>query len=225
MPRRSTRIKLSNNTPFTLTLIGASGPCHGSWTDLWQPPQEIQPRTQGAWESESSGIGTGTQGWVKYLIENTDYDSNSTNAPQSLCRQELAYIQWDNPFVWANDTQPIFFSVSTSDVTPPCDADKGVWDFPGSGLSSRNCRHELFGAEIIGAQQGGITWWDAVMSWPVLLVFTVTGDMDVNLEFTVVLRQLGSVDETIFSFYDGSKGLRSLARTAGQSSLKKLFHM
>ena len=70
-----------------------------------------------------------------------------------------------------------------------------------------------------------MTWLDAVMSWPVLLVFTELGDADVNLQFTLGLRKAGSVDETIFSFYDGSKGLRSLASTAQQSSLRKLFHM
>jgi hypothetical protein len=50
-------------------------------------------------------------------------------------------------------------------------------------------------------------------------------DDQTNLEFTFGLRQQGSVSQSIRSFYDGKKGLRSLASTAGQSSLRKLFHL
>jgi hypothetical protein len=136
------------------------------------------------------------------------------------------YIYWDNPFIWGSSTKPIDFTVSTSDVTPPCDGEKGIWDGTGGRSSTQNCRHELFGAGASGvAGLQGITWWDAVMNWPVLLAFTVIGEGDINLEFTIGLRQEGSVDETIFSFYPGSKGLRSLASTAGQFSLRKLFHL
>jgi hypothetical protein len=219
MPKRSTRVTLSNNTPFTLTLldpaISSNDPCHGSWTDGgWRPPSQIQPQTHGAWQSESSGIATGTEGWVKYLID-----------PGSPCPQELIYIHWDNPFVWSSDTKPIDFMVSTSDVVPPCNSDIGKWSFPGSGVSPWGCRHELFGAGVSGGGLQGVTWWDAVMNWPVLLAFTILGDADVNLEFIIGLRLAGSVDQTIFSFYDGSQGLLSLASTAKQPSLRTLFRM
>jgi hypothetical protein len=226
VPRRSVRITLSNNTPFNLTLvdpsIASTDPCHGNWTDGgWRPPPVIAPKTHGQWQTESSGLGTGTEGWVKYVIENTDFDSRTV----TRCPQELVYIHWDNPFVW-NNTNPIDFTVSYSDVTPPCDADKGVWTFPSHGEgSSPNCRHELFGAGVSGGNQGGVTWWDAVANWPALLVFTVVGDMDENLEFIIGLRQVGSVDQTIFSFYEGSKGLRALANTAKISTLRRLFRM
>jgi hypothetical protein len=83
---------------------------------------------------------------------------------------------------------------------------------------------ELFPAGVGGTPQGGITWWDALVNWPFQLGLTVVGAMDVNLEFTFGLRLRGSVDQTIFSFYDGSKGLRSLASAAKVSSLRKLFH-
>jgi len=63
------------------------------------------------------------------------------------------------------------------------------------------------------------------MNWPTLLAFTVLGDADINLEFTIGLRLAGSVDQTIFSFYDGSQGLRSLAGAAKQPSLRTLFRM
>jgi hypothetical protein len=57
------------------------------------------------------------------------------------------------------------------------------------------------------------------------MLLTFAGDMDINLEFTIGLRQMGSVDETIYSFYDGTKGLRALVTQAGQSSLRKLFQI
>jgi hypothetical protein len=147
--------------------------------------------------------------------------------------QELVCIYWNNPFVWTPHPDPIVFSVGTTDITPPCqmngDASIGRWDAPGGfahgGRSPQNCRHELIVAGANGGGLNGVTWWDAVMNWPALLVFTELGDADVNLQFTFILRSIGSVDETIFSFYDGSKGLRSLAGTAQQPSLRKLFHM
>jgi hypothetical protein len=230
MPKRSTRITLSNNTPYILSLIdvhlATDDPCHGSWTDGgWRPPSQILPKTHGAWQTESSGIATGTEGWVKYLIGNTDSDLTADPTGKTPCRQELVYVHWDNPFVWSSGTVPIDFTVSTSDIPPPCNSDKGVWGFPPGGLSSSMCRHELFGAGASGAGLQGVTWWDALVNWPVLLAFTVLGDADVNLEFTVGLRLLGSVDETIFSFYDGSKGLRTVAAAAKVSRLRTLFRM
>jgi hypothetical protein len=222
---------LSNNTPFKLTLIdpriATEDPCHGNWTDGgWRPPPEIAPKSHGAWQSESAGIGTGTEGWVKYQIENTDSDLKADPTGKTLCVQQLVYIHWDNPFIWDSGTKPIDFTVSTSDVTPPCNSDKGVWGaFHGGRSSQQSCRHELFGAGVSGAGVQGITWWDAIFNWPYLLAFTIVGDMDVNLEFVLGLRQEGSVNETIFSFYDGTKGLRSLASAAKVSSLRKLFRM
>jgi hypothetical protein len=218
MPKRSTRVTLSNNTPFQLTLldsrIASNDPCHGSWTDGWRPTSQIAPRSRGAWQSESSGIGTGTEGWVKYLI--------GSGAP---CPEELIYIHWDNPFVWVGSTNPIDFSVGTSDITPPCNSDIGVRGFPGTQVSPPGCRHELFGAGASGGGLQGVTWWDALMNWPALLAFTILGDADVNLEFVIGLRLAGSVDQTIFSFYDGTQGLRSLVRASKQASLRALFRM
>ena len=92
MPRRSTRITLVNNTSLTLQLIGTS-PCHGDWTDVWEPPQKILPKTGApgllinSWESESAGIATGTEGWVKYLTNDN----------------QLVYIHWDRSYALAPD--------------------------------------------------------------------------------------------------------------------------
>lgn len=216
MSRRDVNITLSNNTPFTLTLVGSSGPCHGDWTA--QPPQQIQSKTHGVWQSDSSGILTGTEGWVKYVIE------SSTPG----CPQELVYIHWDNPFVWDNNTTPLDFAVSTNDITPHCDQDKGSWGTSGgfqNPPAPQNCAHELFLYSASGGGPQNITWWDVAVNWPALLALILLGQADIHLTFVIGLRAKGSTDESIFSFYDGSKGLRALANAAGQSSLRKLFHM
>jgi hypothetical protein len=212
VPRRSTRISIVNNITSTLTLQAKAGPCHGSWTDGWEPPNTILANTGGnlvnSWQSESSGIATGTEGWVKYLTDD----------------QQLVYIHWDNPFVWADSTNPVDFTVNTSDVTPPCDADEGGGSQfpPGRGGAPT---FELFPAGVRGGGLSGVTWWDALVNWPILLAFQVLGAADINLEFTLGLRERGSVRGTLRRFYDGSKGLRSVASDAGVTSLRTLFRM
>jgi hypothetical protein len=221
MAKRSTRVTLSNNTSYPLMFLGSAGPCHGKWTEGgWNPPDQIQSKEAGAWETQSDGFLTGTEGWVKYLI--------ATRDPR--CAQQLVYIHWDNPFVWSGHTNPIDFQVSNSDIKPPCDSDKGVWGVPGGfspgGVNQiQACQYELFPAGASGSGISNVTWWDVLVNWPVLLGLTVLGQADINLEFIVGLRQKGSVDQTIFSLYDGKKGLRAITDAANQPSLRKLFRM
>lgn len=236
MPRRSVRVTLLNNTPSKLTLVGKNL-CGGEWTsDQWKPPAEIQPQTQEGWQSESGGIATGTEGWVKYMIGNTDVDFLSGN----LCRPELVYIHWDNPFIWADDTKPIDPQVSTSDVAVPsgCEEEKGdgsTFTVLQGGTSSQNCRHELFVASLISSGDAGLNaewrnWWVALpltteIVASALIANTLIGNQDVKLEITLGLRQVGSVGQTLHSLYDGRKGLRAVASEAGKSSLRQLFNM
>src|SRR5271167_51045 len=134
MARRSTQITLNNNTDIDLTLVGNAGPCHGSWSTNMSPPGTIPKQSTATWQSESSGVATGTEAWVKYQITNP-----------GPCAPELLFIYWDNPFVWDNGTQAMNFSVTTTDVTPPCDADQGQWDtsggFPHGGTNPPECTH------------------------------------------------------------------------------------
>jgi hypothetical protein len=220
MPRRSIRITISNNTTFDLKLIGKASPCHGIWSDGSEPPDLIKSKTHGTWQSESSGIATGTEGWVKYAIGNL---------------ADVVYIYWDNPFIWGKSTIPLDLLskdkpqtrslVAVTNVTPPCDTDQergSQFEFRGTPS------YELFPAGASGPFEkgsSGITWTDAVFNWPVLAVFNVLGLLDINLGFTIGLRAKGSVDQTIYSFYAGSKGLRALARMAGQSSVRTLFNL
>ncbi len=215
MARRSTQITLVNNTSLTLSLISNARPCHGIWTAGAGAWQQIPGNAQTSWQTESSGVATGTEGWVKYLIEGG----------------EEAYIYWDNPFVWDNNTNPYYSDVRTTDVTPTCDADVGSGGSGFSGVSgSGTPSHELF---LAGATGGGLdpAFRDPVVMllWPPqdigFLIATVTGQADINLGFTFGLRTKGSVGETIHHFYDGSKGLRALVNQSGQHSLRKLFRL
>ncbi len=90
MPARSTRITLRNRTQSTLTLTD-SGLDHGGWTaGGWTPPGTIPPGETLAWQSESDGLGTGTEGHVDYAVSGS---------------RELLHIYWDNPFVGLNRYQ------------------------------------------------------------------------------------------------------------------------
>jgi hypothetical protein len=219
MPRRSTRITISNNTNLDLTLIGTAGPCHGSWTNDISPPSTIAKGTCGSWEAESSGIATGTEGWAKYQLTNP-----------GTCQPELVFVYWDNPFVWDSGTQAIRLSVTTTDVTPACDADKGQWDSPGGfphgGINPPSCTHELFGISSKGNGIEGITWWDVAVNWPALLGLTILGQADINLEFTVGLRLKGSVRQSILpTDCVSAQDILALAQSLKQPSLRALFHM
>jgi hypothetical protein len=139
------------------------------------------------------------------------------------------FIYWDNPFVWGSDTEAIKYSVTTTDVEPGCDADQGTWNVPSRAAGGTNppgCTHELFGvsSQVNGVR--GITWWDAAVNWPFMLGLTAFGEMDVHVEFTIGLRLKGSVAQTILATpCVGPQDIRTLSRTLGQPSLRKLFHM
>jgi hypothetical protein len=83
MPARTVRITLRNATNFTLTKIKGDQ-CHGSFTDPFNFPQTINSGESATWEAESSGLGTGTEGWVKYQASGVG---------------DIITIYWDNPFV------------------------------------------------------------------------------------------------------------------------------
>ena len=87
MAARSTHVILENRAgPFNLRRTDM-GLDHGEWTD--PPPQLIGNKAE--WQSESSGVMTGTEGRVTYQIE--DIDGKRLG--------ELS-LHWDNPFVGSN---------------------------------------------------------------------------------------------------------------------------
>jgi hypothetical protein len=83
MPARSVFIKINNLTEFGLTKIKEQLD-GGEWSNGKHPPDKIAPKTQIYFESESNGIMTGTEGYVKYRIE------DGTNSE--------FYFHWNNPY-------------------------------------------------------------------------------------------------------------------------------
>ncbi|SDD27446.1 aegerolysin family protein [Niabella drilacis] len=88
MAARSVKIKLHNLTGFRLTKL-EEGLDHGEWTG--HVPEIIEPNSMVEFGSESGGdipvlgsIGTGTEGHIKYKIE----DGKNTEC----------YFHWNNPF-------------------------------------------------------------------------------------------------------------------------------
>jgi len=223
-----------------LTLVGNAQLCHGQWTaGGWQPPSQIQCQTHGAWQSESGGkipiigdIATGTEGWIKYEISPNPADPCAGSAEKGPRNRELVYIHWDNPYVWSNGTNPSDQQVSTNDVSPPCNKGKSPWDGGTFGNQPLPATHELFIAG--GSSNGeGFDWgtgpvgqvFDVLLVWPALVIGGLAQlEGDINIEIILGLRAVGSVSQTIFSFYDGTQGLSALAKQAGQQSLRKLFN-
>src|SRR6266542_5106863 len=87
MAARSTRIIFHNQTEFSLVKTEVELP-HGEWTDPWQPPDLITPNSDTEWRSESGGFFTGTEGSVRFGINNGENAS--------------AYVHWDNPYSGSN---------------------------------------------------------------------------------------------------------------------------
>jgi hypothetical protein len=85
MPARSVSININNLTDFSLTKID-EGLDHGAWTNDNPPPQTVAPHTRIYFEGESDGFATGTEGHVKYRIEDgqsSEFDFDWDNAYSS----------------------------------------------------------------------------------------------------------------------------------------------
>jgi hypothetical protein len=115
MPARVFRYTLENTFEgHTLTLESHSL-CGGCWTDGWRPPATLASGAKGGWQSESCGIMTGTQGWVKYRI----------NSDSSGASPGLVYIYWTNPYLGVTRWR---WDIFGQDTTADCDEDA-----PGAG--------------------------------------------------------------------------------------------
>ncbi|MFG2380847.1 hypothetical protein [Streptomyces avermitilis] len=82
---RSVVLEISNTTNRTLTLQGQFLD-HGVFRE--PPPFSIAPRSSGLCSAQSSGLGTGTEGNVRYVF-NDDAGNELT-------------VNWDNPFAGSN---------------------------------------------------------------------------------------------------------------------------
>lgn len=92
-PARSTIVSIENRSPHTLTWAGHHL-SHGIWSpcasqrfsgDRSAPCSFIPPGSRCSYKSESNGVATGTEGWVRYKRGD-----------------EFIRIWWDNPYVGSN---------------------------------------------------------------------------------------------------------------------------
>jgi hypothetical protein len=108
MPARAFRITISNDSTYLVLNHAFDHLCHGDWTDGWQPPQQISAGGSGGFQSESAGVWTGTEGYVKYDVAGNDGSHG------------MVYAYWDNPYYGVTQFR---FVASGGDVTPDCDYD------------------------------------------------------------------------------------------------------
>jgi hypothetical protein len=208
-------------------------------------PPTIGPDQMVQWEShqhDTLGVSfSGTEGWVKYSIQwiNPGFTATNPNAPQYY--SDLLWIYWDNPYIWSGSTNPIQGRTNNADIPSPNSYCDNGDPWPGGGAGSGFATAmpgpttvtEVFMVSGPGdaADQYAINFgntpaevWDWVVAWPLILSLGfIDAESYIDLQFTLGLRQKGSVEQSIRHFYDGSKGLRALAVSANQPSLRKLF--
>ena len=111
MPQRSFRVVIANPTQDLNLTQTFAHLCHGQWTGGWTPPATIPPGGSGSMQSESHGFMTGTEGYVKYDVFQTDQFGANT-------RLGMIYVYWDNP--WMGITH-FWYRHALGDVYPDCD--------------------------------------------------------------------------------------------------------
>ena len=92
MAARSVSVSFTNKSDVVL-VTGGTSLLHGVWTT--EPPARIEAGQTVAWESESSGVATGTEGTAYYDVEGLGIGSRSL-------------FHWDNPFVGSNSYSEAF---------------------------------------------------------------------------------------------------------------------
>ena len=88
MAARSVFVNFSNKADLALVRSGDSL-SHGIWTN--RPPDRIEAGSTVSWESESSGVLTGTEGEVNYNVETGPGQTGGST-----------HFHWDNPYVGSN---------------------------------------------------------------------------------------------------------------------------
>jgi hypothetical protein len=235
MPIRSYRVFLSNNTDFDLIKTD-SHLCGGEWTsDEWTPPASIPARTQKGWQSESDGIATGTEGWVKYRLALPDLVIPGGTPPPPKLGDEV-YVYWDNPFLGSpfikRSATLTRSAVTLSGTKPDCDApdtSTGGSDFGDSPskYETRATSTEQDDPTIavpgdIDGSVGDRYWFE----WPIApIVFAGKFNVVPHAANTWILRAIGSVRDSLEIGDDPTKGFRRFQQTGEALSLRALLRM
>jgi hypothetical protein len=194
------------------------------------------------WSSADSefSIGKGTEAWVKYTVEGPDYDVPSEPGQPAPSYGELLFLHWNNEYDPSSSEIPLVAEMRLSEVnssTPggvPCEQGEQTTPWPQFGVTPSPRRM----TQVIMVSNSGpnspptFSWgssgagpaFDVFLGWPFLLGDALVDlERDVNWSFTLVLREVGSVAQSIRHLHDGKQGLRALAVQAHQPSLRKLL--
>jgi hypothetical protein len=229
MPVRSFRVLLSNNLDFPLIRV-QHHLCWGEWTPGgWEPPATIPPRTEVGWQSESDGIATGTEGWVKYRIGvPPSVIPGGTPPPPVLT--ETVYIYWNNPFLSSpfneEDDTHAKGSVTVSDVTADCDADDT--NGGGSTFDPISSFDLLPKGQVRGRPKGASDSDELLLDLPQVpfapvIISGTVGQIVENAWGRFILRTKGSVRQSLPLNYDTSEGLRPFKLNDTQTSVRAIF--
>lgn len=227
MSARTFLVQITNSTPFALTLT-FDHLCHGDWTPGLKPRGDpdpsklINPGETVRWRSESAGIATGTEGYVKYTVMATE--ANFSN--------DIVYIYWDNPFVGKTTAKT---SVTTADVDPDCDFDTnhpGGSEFPGdpSKFEINNTGVGDVGAndswqvlpEVIAGAAPITTPLPQVIFWGNVIEGNVE-QAGIGLTLSVMPNPVSMMMLVQQRGFNPSKGIRILAPNAPRISIKALL--
>jgi hypothetical protein len=202
MSARAFKVELTNGSGHPLTK-SFDHLCGGDWTPSLRPPDSIADAQQVAWRSESSGVGTGTEGYVKYSIEGVG---------------DTVYIYWDNPFLFGETHAK--GGVSTTDVEPDCDFAKSA----GSSFPAPS-NFEIFQSAPVSEGTGGPAGSAFGLVGEIgLAPIVVFGSLGIQ-EDALISLTLSAKARNVRSFalrrrFDPSKGIRSLVLATGGKSLK-----
>jgi hypothetical protein len=203
MSARAFRFTLQNESGHSLTK-SFDHLCGGDWTPSLRPPDSIATDRQAAWRSESAGVATGTEAYVKYIIDGAG---------------DTVYIYWDNPFAFG--VTHAKGQVSTQDVEPDCDFQGPS----GSTFPPPPSKFELFQSFASGGPGGpsGIGLIAELPFAPILVFGTAGIQEDAFMSLTLSRKSNSLRTFALRRGVDASKGIRTAVLGTGKNSLRSIM--
>jgi hypothetical protein len=215
MPQRTFRIFLSNNTDHCLVRVNHHLD-HGEWTSgEWTPPPTIPPRSERGWQSESAGIGTGTEGWVEYRPRVLPGPLLGGGFGDPCTQPEMAdliRITWDNPFL-GNPLDGTAATVAEASVSVDGGFDTTSFDVLPGRFDNAGAAYQ---EDLLGLAA-------QVPLAPLIIIGTLNVVPHAQQHFT--FRERHSVRQSLALGYDPTRGLANLCTAAGEDSLRMLFRI
>ena len=219
MAEREFDIHLFNHSDATLVKISHPDHelCHGEWTEPLRPPDRIPPAPtdEVRFKSESSGLGTGVQGFVKYQLEGSS---------------EVLCITWDNPFAFGVTKFKVVLD-TTNITVRACEIEPdGDSTFPGPAPRHRAVPNNFSND---GSFDGFVTFVSELPLAPVFIFGNMSIDAHARLDLTVAnlptslsaLTALALRGFTPRNGFDPAKGIRPVFRNTGITSLRQILRI